>query len=337
MATIKQVAKMAQVSVGTVSNVINGLPVNENMRQRVNMAIEKLQYKPNLAARMLKTNRSYSISLILPDITNPFYPELARGVGDIVKERDFSLVLCNSERSKDEEMQYIDLMIQQKMDGVIIVKPHINRDEIVKMQKSCAVVVVDAEEDRMEGVNLVNSDDYNGQMEAIKHLYHLGHRDMGFIAGQLQAKSDLDRLRAFKDAHTVMDMDLQERNIVCGVYSHEYGYEGALQLLKRRDKPTAILCSNDLLAFGALRAAHDIGLHVPGDVSIMGYDDIAAAKVCTPQLSTVNRPKYEIGRQSALMLFEAIDRKDEELNAKHLLLPAHLVIRSSTQYINNKH
>ena len=329
MATIRQVAEIAGVSVGTVSNVLNGLgTVTDNNRIKVLKAVEVLDFKPNKAARMLKTSRSESITLILPSITSLFYPELARGVEDVAREKGFSVILCNSDRSRHEEDRYIDFHIQSNIDGLIVVKPHMDKERVEALQSTTSVVLIDADEKQMQDINLVNSDSYFGQMEAVRYLYRLGHREIGYIGGQLDAKSDFDRLNAFRDAHEIYEIPLNENNIKCGVYSFDHGYLSALTILNRPDRPTAILCANDIIAFGALRSARELGLHVPDDVSIMGFDNIEASVYCEPQLTTVNHPKYELGRVSALMLIAKIQNEAEP--SKHLQLRTSVVVREST-------
>ena len=328
MVTIKQVAHEAGVSVGTVSNVLNEQPgVHPDNKGKVLAAIEKLQYTPNRAARMLKTNRSQSISLIVPDITNPFYAELARGVEDAAVEKNFTVVLCNSDRSEEKERTYIDLMLQNGSDGIIIVKPHLKRLELIELQKRCGVVLVDIHEGMVPDINVVNADDYHGELEAMGHLYNLGHRRIGFLCGQLDGKSDQERLRAYKDAHIAWGLPVEDDLIACGSYSLDHGHSGSHELLSQPNRPTALVCSNDVLAIGAFRAAHDLGLSIPKDISIVGYDDIAMSTACTPQLTTVHRPKYEIGEQSTDMLIRCLT---ENAEPEHRLLSGHLVVRSST-------
>ena len=189
MITIKEVANEAGVSVGTVSNVINNIPsVNYDYRQKVLDAIKKLNYIPNVAARTLKTSISKSIGLMIPDITNPYYPEIARGAEDSAKKYGYTVFLCNNDRSAFKEKDYIKALIEKNIDGIILVKPNISVAEIEELKSRCNLVIVDMGDDSIPDCDVINLDDYGGTMQAMQLLYENGHTRIAFISGLLECK-----------------------------------------------------------------------------------------------------------------------------------------------------
>lgn len=334
MATMKEVAKEAGVSLGTVSNVLNNVPtVTEVNRIKVSNAIKKLKYRPNAAARILKTNVSKSLGLVIPDITNPFYPELARGVEDAAKEYGYSVFLCNNDRNSGKEKEYIDALLEKSVDGMILVKPNLKADELKEIQQICSVVLVDADDTTGFQCDLINVDDYNGAISALDLLYRYGHTRIAFISGQLESRSSVCRQEAYFKYMKEHNIKIDKSLIIKGEYDWKSGYDCAMKLISKSNPPTAIFAANDLMAIGAMKAVKELKLNVPEDVSVIGYDDIDMASLCTPQLTTVRQPKYEAGTASVKTLLEKLKSSASEKKKNTVtVLKTEIVIRESVGY-----
>lgn len=335
MATMKDVAKAAGVSLGTVSNVLNNVPtVTEENRQKVLKAIKELKFIPNTAARTLKTKTSKSIGLIIPDITNPFYPELARGVEDAAKKAGFTVFLCNNDRDVQKEREYIRVLIEKNVDGIILVKPNISNNEIDELLEKCEVVLVDISNITDREYDIVNVDDYHGTLNALNILYDYGHKRIGFITGLLEAQSSKYRYEAYIDFLKEKGIAFDEALVKKGSYDWYSGYKAGSELLRLLDPPTAIFASNDLMAVGVLKAAKERMLNVPYDLSVMGCDDIDMASLCSPQLTTVRQPKYEIGTASVELLLGRMNTADRSKSRKgrKIELKTEVIMRESVGY-----
>lgn len=337
MPTMKDVAREAKVSLGTVSNVLNNRSsVSEENRIKVMNAVNKLKFRPNVAARTLKTNSSKSIGLVIPDISNPFYPELARGVEDTAKKYGYSVLLCNNDRSKDKEHEYINILIEKNIDGIILVKPKVSIDEITEIQNNCSIVLVDVDYDVCSKFDVINVDDDNGMLNAMKLLYEFGHRKIAFISGLLESKSSKTRQETYLKFLSDNNLPINSEFIVKGSYNWYSGYTCAVELLRNINPPTAILAANDLMAIGAMKAIHERRLKIPFDMSVMGYDDIDMASLCTPQLTTVRQPKYEIGILSVETLLNRIRSQGDNIEStgKLITLKTEIMLRESVGYVN---
>jgi len=330
MPNMKDVAKAAGVSVGTVSNVLSGrAAVSIAKQEKVKIAIQKLGFRPNGAARTLRTNASKNIGLIIPDIENPYYPELARGVEDAAEKAEYSVLLCNGDRSRNKERRYVDFLLEKGVDGIIIVKPRLSIDELRALSELTALVLVDAEDDSATGsFDIVNVEDYAGVWVGMELLYELGHRRIAYIAGLPESISGSERKRAYIDfvARYGLDTDAGLRRE--GNFSWHSGFAEAYELLSSLRPPTAIVAANDLMALGALKAINERGLSIPQDVSLIGFDDIAMAELSYPALTTIRQPKYEIGSMSVKMLFERMQNREDN-SFRKVMLKTELILRKS--------
>lgn len=305
--TIKDIAREAGVSIGTASNVLNGLStVTEKNRQRVLAAVEKLEYRPNQVARMLRSKRSKSLGLIIPDISNPYYSDIARGVEDAASELGYTVFLCNADRNGEKERSYLATLSDKSVDGLILFKPQSTVQEMARFFDLSRVVLLDADESlrgEEEFPRILNCDDYSGVQAALGYLYEKGHRRIAYIAGLQDARSSRERLRsycAFMHSHGLPEQVEQAR------YDWQSGYACAAALLGGPERPTALLCANDVMALGALHAARIAGLQVPGELAVVGHDDIAMGAYSVPALTTVRQVKYEYGRMGARLLLDAL-------------------------------
>jgi DNA-binding LacI/PurR family transcriptional regulator len=341
--TMKDVARVGGISLGTVSNVINGLPtVSEEKRQMTLSAMKLLNYSPNVTARALKTNRSFCIGLIVPDIHNPFYSEFARGVEDSVHAMGYKLFLCNSDRNVEKERAYVDALMENMADGLILMKTHLPSSKRTEISGRLSVVLVDiCDEEDKTGCDFIRVDDYEGITQALDLLWSYNHRRIVMIAGTQDALSARARVRAFQDFFPARTSSPFGESIHYGSYNWQSGYDCTRKLLDSPEPPTAILAANDLMAIGAIKAVHERGLTVPGDISVMGFDDIDMASLCTPALTTIRQPKYEMGECSAQRLFRRIKSSlskgpadDGEPNVT--ILKTELIMRDSVSRCKEK-
>ncbi len=327
--TIREIAKEAKVSLGTVSHVLNNTAtVSEEKRKAVMAAVEKLDYKPNQAARMLKNKNSKTIGLLIPDIGNPYYAELARGVEDMANRHDYTVLVCNNDRNPKKEERYLSTLSNKQVDGVIIVKLANELGKLKEYFSPRQIVLIDSGELAEESlIQTVNLDEKEGAALAMNYLYHNGHRRIAHIAGLLESNSSRERKWAY--CHFMNGIGTPDDQLVIenGKYSYYGGYQAMKIIMERDSSITGVFAANDLMGMGALQAIHDSGRNVPGDISVIGYDDIEPTEYCTPKLTTVRQPKYEVGQYGMAL---ALRMMGEDVVVP--LLPRNsLVVRQSVQ------
>lgn len=327
--TITDVAKMAGVSITTVSHVINKTRfVSEELVERVNAAIDGLNYQPSALARSLRTKTSGTIGIVIPDNTNPFFAEVVRGIEDFYFEHGYSVFLCNSDGDSDKEYHHLKLLREKNVDGLILVSAGDDRDSQELLEEgTIPSVIIDREVNNLH-TDSVLIDNFRGGYEATLHLIELGHKRIGCITGPSQVTPSGQRLKGYVKALGDNGISFDENLIVTGDFKSQSGNKGLKQLMQNRPSPTAIFACNDLMAIGALAASREIGLEIPEQLSLIGFDDITLASMVVPKLTTVAQPKRDLGETGAKLLFQQIT-KDKKQEAVVLLQP-NLVIRDST-------
>lgn len=331
MPTIRDVAKLTGLSVGTVSNVLNNVPtVSEKNREKVYAAIAQLGYRKNQAASQLRSNRSNAIGLIIPDITNPFYPEIARGVGDAARRSGYNVFLFNKDRSVQEEKEALNALLEKQVDGILLFKPHLSAKRARELQKQCALVLCDADPETL-GCDTVNVDDYQGMRTALEQVIAMGHRRIAFLSGLPDSVSSMRRLKAYRDVLADHGLPQPEDYVRSGDYTVESGQKALPALMALPEPPTAIAAANDLMAVGVVSQAAEMGLHIPGDLSVVGYDDVSAARWISPRLTTTWHPKYEMGEAAVRLLLDRIRARQQgkELPRQSLSMETELRIRDT--------
>jgi LacI family transcriptional regulator len=303
--TIIDVARVAGVSKSTVSRVIrgDGTLVREQTREKVLQAIEQLGYERNAVAGSLRTNRTFTIALIIPDIANPFWPEVARGVQDVVSPQGYALVLACSDWSRQRELEYLALARRNRFDGIMINPAGLTNEELKRAR--IPVVILGLGGGPLD-FDAVGSDSYTGTTMALQYLSGLGHQRIALISGQSNRMTRSSRLASYLDYHRNQGMPIDEDLIVECPFDQECGRLSMQQLLAVSPRPTAVFAANDILAIGALHAIHEAGLRVPEDFSVVGMDDIYAVSVTTPPLTTIAKHKYDTGKRAATFLLERI-------------------------------
>jgi DNA-binding LacI/PurR family transcriptional regulator len=331
MATIKEIAEAADVSIGTVSNVLNNLPtVREAARKRVLDAIEELGYQPSLLGRGLRKDKTSMIVMIVPDITNPFFPSLVRGAEDRAFQNGFRLVLCNSDNDVAKEATYIREMHAYRPSGLIIVPADLSKNADgtkAYLKAGAGVVYVDRIPATWKG-DSVSSDHEHGAYIATRHLISLGHQRIATIAGPLSAPSAQSRLRGFRRAMLGERLKVPAEYIEEAEFNKVAGQEKAAKLLRLKQRPTAIVAANDLIAFGVLTALREAGLCCPEDLSLIGFDNLDDSDVTVPTLSTVDQFAYQLGARAVDTVVARV--RGEGNQTRRILLTPELRIKQST-------
>ncbi|SHJ80771.1 LacI family DNA-binding transcriptional regulator [Tepidibacter formicigenes] len=328
--TIKDIAKFAGVSATTVSKIINNKDENisDATRQRVLDLMKEYNYVPNKIAKSLVTKKTNTIGLVIPDIRNPFFPELARGAEDRANEKGYNIIFCNTDDDAEKEEKYINMLVEKMVDGIVFTASSRRGSEFNKGNKfSVPIVVVDRDID-IEGIKgKVTVDNFIGGYQGTKHLLDLGHREILFLSGPLKSKTSINRLEGYKKALKEFNVDFDEEYVIEGNYKSQWGYE-AVKNIGNKIKYTALFCGNDLIAIGAIKALKEMKLKVPDDVSIVGFDDIYMSSLIDPELTTIRQPNYEMGYKAIDILIDALENKEK--NVKKIDLIPQLIIRKST-------
>jgi len=334
MATIKDVARLANVSITTVSRVINNKSegVSEETRQRVLQVMENLNYQPNRVARGLVTRRTNTLGLILPDITNPFFPEIARAVEDTANKHGYNIILCNTDDRSDKEELYIRVLKSKCVDGIVFTSSttpvfrHVRQLRHYKMP----FVLLDRYfyDEQLPGVY---TDGCQGMHEITRFVLEMGHREIAYIGGPNEAPNSMYRYAGFERALKDFGLALDKELIVEGNYKISGGREGVLELLGRGRDFTAVVCANDLMAVGAMEELKGAGFRIPEDVSVTGFDDIPMAKYVEPKLTTVAQPCYQMGEMATELLIKLIEEKPIEDVV--ITLKPRLIIRDSVKRV----
>jgi LacI family transcriptional regulator len=332
MATIKDVAKKAGVSISTVSYVLNNTgKVSEETRQRVLKAIEELNYVPNNFAKRLKKQRYDLVALIVHEIKGPFYDALVRGIQDVLHAFGYNLLIyCTLENRKQDVDKFLNVGI---IGGMIVMTPVVKNEDILRWANEYKIITLDRDI-KDKGRHMIKSVRINnekGAYEVVRYLHDLGHTKIAFMKGPKDSLDAKERYKGFVRAMHDLKLEIKNDYVLDGNFTEQSGYESMKEYLKktsRKDLPTAIFCSNDEMAIGAMKAIKEIGLSVPDDLSVVGFDDIELASYVTPSLTTVRRPMYQLGSLAAHMLLSLLNNADAFLS--DVVLDVNLVIRNST-------
>lgn len=331
MATMKDVAKLADVSVTTVSHVINGTRyVSPELKERVNRAIEELDYHPDPLAQGLSKGESRTIALVVSDIVNPFFPQVARGVEDCVREHEFSLILNNTDENANQERQNISLLESKRVDGFVISPTGGGKENIQPLiEKNLPVVCIDRELPELN-VDQVFSDNREGGYKATQHLIDRGHENIGIILESTEIASFKNRLEGYKDALKDNGIRLEEEYIKKSGLEVEGAYASTQTLLTDHPEVTAIFSTNDLMTEGVLRYFKEHEVKCPQDIALVGFDDPEWAASFNPSITSIAQQPYEMGYQAAQLLFEGIEGAGEARKARKIELETELRVRESS-------
>lgn len=331
-ATQADVARLAGVSQPTVSQVLNNntlIAVPAETRQRVLEAIDSLGYVPDRTAQSLRTRKAYTLATVIPDITNPFYPAFQRGIQDIVDQHGYDLIMFNSDGLAEKEQKYLRSLQHNRVDGVIGVFFHVKAEQLrVLVDQEIAVVRLEAmsHDTGVLPIDNVFVDHAAAARTAVEYLLAKGHTRIGMIAGQTGPRQA--RLRGWQQALTEHHIPVDNTLVVYSEFTEQGGYHAMHTLLTHVPRPTAIFAANDLLAIGALRALREAKLAVPNDVAVVGFDDIPAAQLVTPALTTVTQFTHRLGQRAAEMAFERLNNT-APAHGRSEEMPYELVVRET--------
>ena len=335
--TLKDIARATGLSTTTVSLVLNGKPhrISKEKCRLIKETAKKMDYHPNRLAVGLIKHETKTVGLILPDITNVFFSEVAKGLEDVLQEHGYHLLLCNSNDRHERELSAIRMMNNQMVDGLIIVMSSETVGE--KEKKTFAalksmkrpVVLIDCFNES-GGFSTISIDNFKASYIAVEYLVSLGHRRIACICGPLGFKTNDDRLRGYTAALADSGIPFEKALIYQGDFRYQSGYDAIPVLLPK--KPTAVLCLNDMMAYGAMNALTNQGIRVPEDVSVMGFDDIFFSQITSVPLTVIRQPAYDMGKKAGHVLLSALSVHAE---SQQIVFEPTIRVRKSTKAINN--
>ncbi len=330
--TLKDIARMAEVSTATVSKIVNqkDKKISDKTRNKVLALIKEYNYVPNRVAASMVTKRTHSIGLLIPDIANPFFPELARGVEDLANHNGYHVILCNSDNDLAKEEAYFEMLQEKMVDGIIFTSSSRKRTVLRGLSRiNVPIITVDRDIEGLKTQGKIIVDNESGAYDAVKYMISRGYKNILHLSGPLTSKPSRDRkqgyIRAFKEANLQINEDL----LIEGHYTFDWGYKGINQIFNQGLSFDSVFCGNDLIALGALKAINEHGFEVPKDFGIVGFDDINMTMMIQPQLTTVHQPNYQMGYQAADMLIKIIEKK--VVSNSNQILKTELIIRESVK------
>ncbi len=332
--TIKDIARYSGVSVSTVSRVLNKKPdVNPQTEIRVKKAIEELGYSPNNVARGLVLKRSNAIGFVVPDITNPSFPELARGVVERARTYGYSVIFFDTNHDNKVEKEALKLLMSKQVDGIIVSFSEANQEEFIKLREDQFPAVQIYRKSPRSVISTIAIDNVDSSYRAVKYLISLGHRSIGHITTGISTLSGAERLEGYKKAMDEAGYEYSEEWIFSGTHCAETGYSGMKSLLELKNSVTAVFATHDLMAVGAYDAIYEKGLSIPGDISIIGHDNIEISRLVHPKLTTVDTFKNKLGHAGVDLLMEEI--QDKSSINREVIFKTELIVRDSTRRISS--
>lgn len=328
MPTIREVAREAGVSIASVSRVLNNPEVvSPETRARVEKAINKLDYRPNLLGRNLRRSETRMILIILPTISNSFYTEIIKGIEDRMHFDDYYVMVTNTDGEMEREKIYFDLLKNRLVDGVVVFGPVLSSQELTEIARQFPVVQC-CEYIEKATVSRVSIDNIKAASTATNHLINCGYRRIAMISGHPDLFSSIHREQGYKKALEEAGLQFSPELIKYGSYGYKGGLRAASEFLIMDEKPDAIFAISDMMAIGAIRAIKESGLKVPDDIGVMGFDNIEISAIFEPRLTTISQPRYDLGKITADLILQMIETKENIV--KEIYLEHELLIREST-------
>jgi len=332
--TIKDIAKLAEVSTATVSKIVNNKidDVSDTTVEKVKKIIKEKNYTPNYLARSMVTKKTKTLGLIIPDIRNPFFTDIAKGAEDSANELGYSILFCNSDDDLEKEITYINSLIEKQVDGIMLAgaaKRDKNRERKININIPIISVDRNAYYKGIEGS--LEIDNYTGSYEGVKHLICKGYKRIVFVSGPLDTKPSIERLRGYKNALKDSGIKVDNENIIVGTYERNFG-EKIIGTLDYSLENVGFFCGNDLIAIGLIKSLKENNYKVPEEIGVVGFDDIYISSLISPSLTSVRQPSYKMGYESIQLLIKTLDNNNEEKN--NITLKTRLIKRESTRRIN---
>lgn len=330
--TIKEIAKMANVSVATVSRVVNNKPegVGAAKRKEIEEIMEAYHYIPNTIAQSMKTNRTQCIGLLIPDILNPFFQNIARGIEDQAEAKGYHVFLCNTDNKPQKYVKYIEAMLRKKVDGLIMTGyPEEVSEEVDRLLQDKKVVIMDRSIENNDFCQVM-TDSMTASYEMTKYLIEMGHKRIACITGPKGFYINEQRIQGYEKALKEHDIPYDKTLIREGNFELEGGEREGQWIMQHTDA-TVIFCFNDMMAHGVYKVCMELGKTIPQDVSVVGFDDIYTCKLIKPALTTIKQPSYQIGEESAKLLIEWMSGHPPY--NKKITLANKLILRESVRRI----
>jgi len=328
--TIHDVAKRAGVGSITVSRVINNSGyASEEIRQRVLEAVKEMGYVPNRLASSLRSNRTNVLALVMTDITNPFFTVAARGVEDIANQAGYTVIFCNTDENKAKEKKYVEILMQNRVDGIVLVPSSSDSESVDTLQQNGKPVVVIDRYVPEKKVDQVRCDSISGAEQLTRLLISLGHQRIALLNGPQNVSTASDRLIGFNQALTAAGLNPSAQVIVSGAFTRQSGLAMTRQVLEMSPRPTALFAANNFIALGALSALEAAGMHVPEDLAMVTFDDLPESLVVSPFLTVAAQPVYEMAAKATEILIKRLAGKGSE-GFEEVVFPTQIIIRKSS-------
>lgn len=329
--TIYDVAREANVSMATVSRVVNGNPnVKPATRKKVMEVIDRLGYRPNAVARGLASKRTTTVGVIIPDISSTNFSEMARGIEDIAMMYNYNIILSNSDQNKEKEFHLLNNMLAKQVDGIIFMSGNVTKEHVDEFEKSSVPIVLAGSIEETGKLPSVNIDYEQAAYDATTYFINKGHKKIGYVFGPLQEPiNGVKKMAGFKRALTEAGIEYDENYVFDGDYTYDSGIEAAEKLLELDEKPTAICVGTDEMAIGVVHGLQDRGYKIPEDIEIISANNTRLAVMVRPQLTTIVQPLYDIGAVSMRLLTKYMNK--EEVTDHVVVLPHRIEIRNSTK------
>ncbi|OWZ83028.1 LacI family DNA-binding transcriptional regulator [Natranaerobius trueperi] len=334
MTTIKDIASRVGVSITAVSQVLNNkeVGIKKETKEKILETARELDYKPNYLARGLITKRTKTIGLIIPDITNPFFPQIVRAIEDTANKMGYNMILCNTDDNLDKEQLYLDILKEKCVDGIIFTsstESTLKHEDLLSKIKS-PLVLLDRGITGDIRIPKVYTHGYNGLLLGVNYLVEKDHKKIGFISGPETSVTAKERLKGYRSSVEENGLETKSEWIYYGDYKVETGEKAVKELLNRDPEITAIISANDLMAVGAMREIKNHGLRVPEDISVIGFDNIQISRFVDPALTTIAQPSYRMGELATELLINQIE--DKEIPKKEHELEPKLIVRDSVTF-----
>ncbi|MBN8192017.1 catabolite control protein A [Bacillus sp. NTK074B] len=329
--TIYDVAREANVSMATVSRVVNGNPnVKPATRKKVLEVIDRLGYRPNAVARGLASKKTTTVGVIIPDISNIFYAELARGIEDIATMYKYNIILSNSDQNVEKELHLLNTMLGKQVDGILFLGGHISEEHVQEFERSPVPIVLAGAVEETNKIPSVNIDYKAASFDAVSELLEKGHKRIGFVSGPFHDTINMKfKLEGYREALAKAGVEYSDDLVVEGEYTYDSGLEAWQKFSALPDKPTAIFVGNDETALGVVHGAQDQNVSIPEEVEVISFDNTRLALMVRPQLTSVVQPLYDIGAVAMRLLTKYMNK--ETVDESTVVLPHRLEHRNSTK------
>lgn len=330
-ARIEDVALLAGVSTATISRVLNEKGgVSELLRQRVMAAVHELDYSPNRVARSMASDRTMTLGLVVSDVTNPFFTSVARGVEDAAKEAGYGVLLCNTDENITIEREYLDILRQRRVDGILLVPASDDPQNIRSFEGSAISLVLIDRHVPYVVTPSVEVDNVDAMITATEYLADLGHRTIAVVAGRSNTSNSRERVNGYVSALGSLGIPFRSELVLDGGYSQEGGHRCGLRIAHMSPRPTAVISCNNLMTTGLLLALRSLGIVIPEDISFVSFDDLPYFSLLDHPLTAIVQPTYQLGQRACHLLLDLLQTTDSETStATHIRLDTHLILRDS--------